>query len=132
MPHTGTVVLQWYRQDGYWQVPSSWSCHGAFPPEGTLTPDSLSKLPPRHPYVSALYVLVAPTDLATPVVQGDHEPAAAAAPLVLLGELVVSLERAKSVQLQVCYDNGTITAQPVFCVGVQSNIVTQAVFDSLS
>lgn len=108
----GTVVLQWYRQDGCWQVPSSWSCHGALPPSGQISSDALASLPKQQPCVSCLYVLVVPA-VAVPASAADPTAAAASSaaagggggpPVVLQGELVLSLERAKRVQLQVRAD----------------------------
>lgn len=107
-------MVQWYRQDGCWQAPSSWACHGTLPPTGQLSSEALASLPKQHACVSCLYVLVMPAAVATAPAASDPSPAAAGtgagvtgsvvaagAPVVLQGELVVSLERAKRVQLQV-------------------------------
>ena len=130
----GAVALQWYRQDGCWQTPSSWCCHGALPQSGQLGPDTLLALPKQQPCISCLYALMAPPVAAAAAAGSEMGQAAAAAttaaagvagaaggavhqssePLVLLGELVVSLERAKRVQLQV----GALTA-----VGLQHDVM---------
>lgn len=135
--HAGCVMVQWYRQDGCWQVPSSWSCHGALPSTaGPLSTVALDSLPKQQPCISCLYVLVLPAgfNIGMPpagasaaaaggggsagaaagegsgalggqqpqVVEVAGGPAASAAgPVVLQGELVVGLARAKRVQLQV-------------------------------
>jgi hypothetical protein len=134
--HAGCVMVQWYRQDGCWQVPSSWSCHGALPSTaGPLSTVALDSLPKQQPSISCLYVLVLPAGFnigmhpaGAPAAAagggsagaaagegigavGGQQPqgvevaggpaASAAGPVVLQGELVVGLARAKRVQLQV-------------------------------
>lgn len=105
LPCAGSVLVQWYRQDGCWQAPSSWCCHGALPAAGQLGAGALSCLPKQHPHISCLYVVMMPPAMAAAAGEcqtgAGQDGASHNQPLVLLGELVLSLERAKRVQLQV-------------------------------
>lgn len=111
----GSVCMQWYHQDCCWQEPASWRSDGILPPSGSgepITRDLLHSLPSIPAFVRCVYAVHAP---ATPAAAGAGAavPAIAADaatqqqqqqqrhPKLLLGELVVSLERLKRVHLQV-------------------------------
>lgn len=53
----GTVLVQWYQQDGCWQVPGSWYAGGTLSRPNIEAADVLA-LPPVETYASLLYVVV--------------------------------------------------------------------------
>lgn len=105
--------MQWYRQDCCWQVPGSWRSDGMLPSSSssqTITQAMLDDLPGIPTYASCLFVVHAPAAAAAAAAAASPSAAGAAGvagsgqlmqPRLLAGELVVSLERLKRVQLQV-------------------------------
>jgi hypothetical protein len=102
--------MQWYRQDCCWQVPGSWRSDGILPginsssSSQAVTQATLDSLPDIPAYASCLFVVHAPA-VAAAVGAGagaaDGLSSSKQPPQLLAGEVVVSVERLKRVQLQV-------------------------------
>lgn len=105
----GGVYVQWYRQDCCWQMPGSWRSDGCLPLASTgscVTPELLHQLPTAPAYVSCLYLINVPAVQPQAVgtaseVQQVQQQAEQQQPGLLMGEVVVNLERLKRLQLQV-------------------------------